>query len=372
MPKPLKSDPRLATAEDLAELEATANGRILAALIRREFQLERYVSGLERDHGQRITDELGDRIEEILLGALSRLQRRGPEVTAATSPLVASVLARVRSATAETMGSVAAAVRDELVRFAASEVRHLRSVIAESVPIEWSLERVPAERLRKIVTARPFRGRVLRDWFADESARVQSVIRQEIQRGLAEGASVPRIVRAIRGAPGAKGALQASRDTVETAVRTAATHVATATRNEFAAQNSDLFDEERYLATLDGRTSVQCRALDGERFPIGKGPMPPIHPNCRSTRVPQIKSWRRLGFDFDELEPFQRASMNGPVRGSVTGEQWLRSRPKQEQIEALGPTRWRLWAEQGVPLKQMVGRHYDLLTVRELNRKLAA
>jgi hypothetical protein len=36
----------------------------------------------------------------------------------------------------------------------------------------------------------------------------------------------------------------------------------------------------RFLATLDSKTTVQCAANDGKTFPVGEGPMPPLHANC--------------------------------------------------------------------------------------------
>lgn len=39
-------------------------------------------------------------------------------------------------------------------------------------------------------------------------------------------------------------------------------------------------DEWIFIATLDGRTGDICANYDGQRYPVGSGPMPPIHPNC--------------------------------------------------------------------------------------------
>ena len=46
-----------------------------------------------------------------------------------------------------------------------------------------------------------------------------------------------------------------------------------------------LFDAELLVATLDGQTCMQCRSLDGKHFPIGEGPIPPLHSGCRCLRV---------------------------------------------------------------------------------------
>lgn len=63
--------------------------------------------------------------------------------------------------------------------------------------------------------------------------------------------------------------------------------------------NSDIIAEKEFCATLDQRTSSQCRRADGKRFPLdydtpanpGKeGERIPNHPNCRSYWRPVIKS----------------------------------------------------------------------------------
>jgi SPP1 gp7 family putative phage head morphogenesis protein len=38
--------------------------------------------------------------------------------------------------------------------------------------------------------------------------------------------------------------------------------------------------EWQFLATLDARTSEICRTHDGKIYPVGKGAIPPLHPNC--------------------------------------------------------------------------------------------
>lgn len=63
--------------------------------------------------------------------------------------------------------------------------------------------------------------------------------------------------------------------------------------------NSDIVSEKEFCATLDKRTSSQCRKLDGKRFPLDydtanspgrDGERIPNHPNCRSYWRPVMKS----------------------------------------------------------------------------------
>ncbi|MBY0052969.1 minor capsid protein [Brevibacillus agri] len=63
--------------------------------------------------------------------------------------------------------------------------------------------------------------------------------------------------------------------------------------------NSDIIGEKEFCATLDKRTSSQCRKADGKRYPLDydtpenpgrEGERIPNHPNCRSYWRPVIKS----------------------------------------------------------------------------------
>lgn len=47
-------------------------------------------------------------------------------------------------------------------------------------------------------------------------------------------------------------------------------------------------DEYEWVSVLDGRTSEICLSRSGVRYYYGKGPLPPAHPNCRSSIVPVI------------------------------------------------------------------------------------
>ena len=75
-----------------------------------------------------------------------------------------------------------------------------------------------------------------------------------------------------------------------------------------------------FLATLDRRTSPQCRELDGKVFDVedaetGKN-YPPIHPNCRSTTVP------RPGTEATRRTTRGADGKSYTVPGNMTYQQW--------------------------------------------------
>jgi SPP1 gp7 family putative phage head morphogenesis protein len=118
-------------------------------------------------------------------------------------------------------------------------------------------------------------------------------------------------------------------------VRTSINQVANAAAMSIYEANQDITKKYRYSATLDTKTSSICRALDGQEFEYGKGPVPPQHFGCRSAVVAVIDY---EGLDFVPPPPGRRASADGPVSVNTSYGQWLKDQPlKTQQDVTLGP-----------------------------------
>lgn len=80
----------------------------------------------------------------------------------------------------------------------------------------------------------------------------------------------------------------------------------------------------RFVATLDRRTSTQCREHDGKVYPIDDfspgTTAPPLHPHCRSTIVGSLKGYSK----YDESKRAARNEKGQYVRvpASMTYEEW--------------------------------------------------
>lgn len=48
---------------------------------------------------------------------------------------------------------------------------------------------------------------------------------------------------------------------------------------------------ERWRTAADERVCPECGPLDGATWPVGIGPLPPIHVNCRCTREYAFTTW---------------------------------------------------------------------------------
>ena len=157
---------------------------------------------------------------------------------------------------------------------------------------------------------------------------------------------------------------------IQALVRTAINQVSNEIFQSMFAANSSFIDSYRYVATLDARTSAICRSLDGKIFPVGKGPRPPQHFNCRSITIPII--------DWGELPPpppGTRASAKGQVPADMTYGQWI-SQPGNEEFkrQAFGSKEkyFDLLAKKHGPdvaLQKMVRDHGREITLSELQNR---
>ena len=333
---------------------------------------------------QRYSTQVVNRIIAILnrldTRIVTRLQRS--DLTDLTQRRLDDLLEAIRTINVEAHRQVAKELRGELREFAQYEAGFQSRLVTGAVPVDVDFITPSAQQLYAAVNARPFQGRILREWFRDLEANSFRRLRDTIRMGFIEGRTTAEIVRDIRGtrANGFRDGIQGiSRRGAETAVRTAINHTATVARNETYKENKDLIKGVKWVSTLDGRTSAICRSLDGQVFKVDKGPRPPAHPNCRSTTTPVLKSWRELGIDLQEAPEGTRVSLNGKVPGgetsqvpaSETYQTWLSKQPAAFQDEVLGKTKGALFRRGDVTLDRFVDRSGDEYTLDELRRREA-
>lgn len=184
-----------------------------------------------------------------------------------------------------TYGDFTSELQGDLFDFASYEADFETRALGNVVAADFDL---PSDaQLIAAVTARPLSirgsGKLLKPWIQDWSKQERQRVTNTIRQGYYEGQTTAQIVRSVRGTKARRykdGILAVSDRHANTVVRTAVQHVATVARNEVYKANSDIVEGYRWVSTLDGRTSAVCRSLDGRVFEVGKGPLPPIHPNC--------------------------------------------------------------------------------------------
>ena len=130
---------------------------------------------------------------------------------------------------------------------------------------------------------------------------------------------------------------------IRTIVRTSVNQVQNQASQAVYAANSKVAPKYQYVATLDSRTSVVCRDLDGKTFAYNRGPTPPQHFNCRSTTVPVVDYEglsKQKGFEGLKPPPVgkvvTRPSATGRVPQDMTYGEWLLKQDKKLQVKTLG------------------------------------
>jgi SPP1 gp7 family putative phage head morphogenesis protein len=207
----------------------------------------------------------------------------------------------------------------------------------------------------------------IHDWGKAHIGKVEEAAR----RAWVQGRTIGSLIQEIRGTKlnGYRdGIIETSRRNAETIARTATQQMAQQAHQVTWAENDDIVTGWQFIATLDARTTVQCQSLDKQKFKIGEGPVPPLHPNCRSTTIPVLDD----AFDFLD-EGATRSSLNGYVDGKQSYYDWLKEQPASFQDEALGTVRAKLFREGGLSSEEFarlnLGKNFQPLSLEEMQKR---
>lgn len=301
-------------------------------------------------------------------------------------------------------------LNQQMIELVKAEPLFIKEATVSAAPVVLNPILPGAVILKSIVTSRPFEGRLLSEWAdkmeADDIARIHN----QIQLGLASNETNYQITKRILGTAklaNSDGIVNATKNQISAIVRTAVMHVVNNARFETMLLNKDLFSEEEYDATLDSRTTKLCASLDKKRFPVGKGPYPPLHIRCRSVRRPYfsevaigqrpskpvtekmllrryaeenkltgIKSRDDLPHgskgDFDKFARLKTREMIGPVSGDESFGVFLKRQPIEFQEEWMGKTKAKLFRDGGLKIEDFVHQNGDEMTLAEIARNNAA
>jgi len=150
--------------------------------------------------------------------------------------------------------------------------------------------------------------------------------------------------------------------------RTVANAAADEAKRITADNNSDVLKGEKYVATLDARTTRTCISFDGEIFALDEGPRPPLHYNCRSVRVAQVRDDLALE-GFEGERPFVADGEKGQVSARTTYHGFLKRHSTEFQDNVLRRETAKLWREGKVTLSDLTNRFGEPLTLAELKAK---
>ncbi len=377
----------------------SANQAFFDALLRHQIYLLRY-SGQLRNHIYKVLDSTE---EDIAMLIRDRLRNSNGLTTPAEIKRLQALYESIAKIRGRAWAQIDEYTAEQLSDLAQSEPLFVQLAVNTSIPVVLDTVLPQAGMLKAIVTNNPFEGRTLKEWAKtmqdDDLRRIRSII----QVGMIEGQSAPDIARRVTGSTvlkGADGVTEISRRQVQAIVRTAVQHVANSSRAVFLKENSDVFEQEQFVATLDSRTTPVCRANDGKRFAIGKGPRPPLHYACRSLRIAYFdgvllgqrpakpSTEKQLIREFNQLNgtnASKRADLpkgtkgqydkwarkrvrelTGQVPADETYQTWLTRQSKQFQEDILGVQKAKLFRDGKLPLDRFINRNGDELTLAEI------
>lgn len=185
------------------------------------------------------------------------------------------LLDQVRLINSQAYASVAQALQDDLKDLAGYEVSWQQTLFESTIPdpvqVRFPIASVSAEQAYAAALSRPFQGRLLRNWGEEIAADRMVKVRNAIRTGYLEGKTTEQIIRSIRGSRAAgyaDGFLERPRKDLAAVVRTAVSHTAATARDEFNKANEEVLKAERWVSTLDNKTSPMCRIRDQLQYTV--------------------------------------------------------------------------------------------------------
>jgi SPP1 gp7 family putative phage head morphogenesis protein len=381
----------------------TSNEEFQDAMLRHQTYLLRYAGNVRNKMLailQRTEESLSDKIR-------SRLAGNKGLTTSAELRRLNALMESIRKIREPAWKKANEVMREDMIALSSAESVSVDGIVKIALPVQLDTVMPSARLLRSIAVARPFQGQILADWSASMEADDLRKIHNAIQLGMTAGEDMATIARRVIGTEALQfddGVMQMTRQQVQAVVRTAVQHVANHSRTAWFLENSDIVTTERFVATLDSRTTPICRANDGKEYPLGKGPVPPLHFQCRSLRIAALDGVlagerpakpfverelvdeyaRENGLgkvrnrddlprgtkgDYDKWARKRIGEMVGPVPADTTYNEWLKSQSKTFQDDTLGTTKAKLFRDGGLQLDKFVDRNGNELTLEQLASK---
>lgn len=251
------------------------------------------------------------------------------------------------------------------------------------------------KKVDEILNYHPVDGKSISQWFHTMRTNDLERITQTVQRASVEGMSISKVVNAIRGTKEngyRDGILEATRQSATTTARTIVNGVASNSMLETCAENADVIDGIKFVATLDSKTCPFCGSYDGRIWKPDEAALvkrPPLHPNCRCTVIPHVetgdgtegkrpaanadfdklaedaynKQAREKGLErrYEDLAPSTRLKYYyqaqkdyekqtgkpafSQVNGDVSFKDYFEKQPESFKRSWLGPKRYELYSE---------------------------
>jgi SPP1 gp7 family putative phage head morphogenesis protein len=326
--------------------------------------LERYKSGAVKEYAKLLGE-----MERHIVSNLAK-----EDITSWSRKRLEKQLKVIRNAMSEVTGDVTTLMAKQVDKLASYEARfELKSL--GNLDIKFDFDLPSDSQLKSAIYSRPLQvtgadgGILLGDFFEGWSERSITRIENAIRLGYAQGKTTQRLIRDMYASGGAGDLYGKDLDAV---VRTGLAHAAQGARNATWNANSDIIRGVRIVSTLDSQTTDICRGLDGQAYPIDKGPRPPFHLRCRTTTVAELDDRFAI---LDEGGTRTARGEDGDVESVPAKETyygWLKRQPAEFQDSVIGKTRGKLLRDGGLTAQQFaelqLGKRFEPMTLVQMEK----
>lgn len=340
----------------------SATGNLESSVTKHLIYLERYAAGVSKEQRSLFT-ELARDTKRLLAGDLTSFERtRVTSTLRQLNVLIDGVFDRYDEAFLSDMRELA----EYEISFVGKAVAGVMTVPILAVAPE-RLNAILTKSTMKLISGKQTKEYTIDGMLAQFRKATKSTtannLRSIINAGIANGESVSVISRRVADDVSSSISRGLIKQWSETNVLTATAHVSQQAMNETVRANSDLFDEEKFSATLDIDTTITCASLDGNVYKVGEGPMPLLHYRCRSRRLPKIPERYAI------LTKSDRASAFGPVDSRTTYGGWLGRQSPAFQDDVLGVERAKLFRSGKVSIGKFTDKSGKVYTLKQLKEK---
>lgn len=327
----------------------SAEDDITDAMTRHQIFVLRYARGREKEAEKFIAKTLDNAIKRLQVD-ITEFQR------ARLQDQIKDLYAYLLAAHSE----YAEGFKSQMTDFMQYETAYASNTMGTALKIEMTAPaptQVQQSIFANVMQLEPNKGYTIADALSEFGRKNADKVTTLVREGVLLGKSTGEIVADIKSIKPTESRKAA------TLARTITNHISNQARAITVVENDDVLDGYKWVATLDGRTSMICMARDGVVYKdVAGSPIPPAHFNCRSTISPVVNPEFDLGRDIEGTRP----SASGEVSAETNYSKWLKRQSADFQDEVLGPTRGKLFRDGKVALDKFIDEQGNTYSLAEL------
>lgn len=323
-------------------------------------------------------NRLDAKTKQEVIKILNRAQRElsnnlsTKDLTRYNKARTAALLKEARSTIENYYGQAQMKLFDTLEPLPELVVRQTVKALNTKLPADISASLPPESMVKSIVSDALVTGTTISEWWSKQATDVTFRYSAAVRQGLIVGETNQQIVKRV------VQVMDIARRNAVGLVQTSVATVANNARQATFESNEDLIKGYRWISALDANVCELCIARADKEWTFKSEPInhgipfstPPIHFNDRCILTAVTKTFAELGVKgVKEPKVGERASVDGPISGKTTFDDFLKRKGEGWQDDVLGKGRADLWRSGKITLEQLIGGTGRPLTINELKNK---